>query len=220
MCDPNADLIIAGVRRLVSEQEQVERLRPRPDGLDQRGGSRLRIPVLSVRLEEQRRADPHRHRVLQLFGCGRRAERQHRGRSPVLLRDPERLLDRALLVRRDREAEQTRVDRLRVGGEGDPGPCLRNSLDADEDVQLRTRVFSGSNRERLPLTATVTGYRSPMYWTSSLFPSSACSGGRYARSTCLQTDGPEPALVTYALRPLRSTIRSPPCVRTGSRPTM
>src|SRR5207245_10767710 len=119
---------------------------------------------------------------------------------------------RALLVRRDREAEEARVARRRVGREGDPCPRLRNPLDADENVQLRTRVFSGSNRERLPLTATFTGYRSPMYWTSNSFPSSACSGGRYARSTCLPTDGPEPALVTYELPPFRSAIASPSLV--------
>src|SRR5439155_5052675 len=50
--DAHADLVVAGVRRLVAEQEQVERLRSLPDGLGQRGGRRLRVPVVSVRLEK------------------------------------------------------------------------------------------------------------------------------------------------------------------------
>src|SRR5206468_6348710 len=157
---------------------------------------------------------------LRLLRHGCRPEREHRRRAAVPLDDPERLLHRALLVRRDREAEEARIDRLRVGRERDACSRLRDALDADEDVQLRTRVFSGSNSDRLPFTATVTGYRSPMYWTRSWFPSSACSGGRYTSSTCFPTDGPEPALVTYAPRPLRSTIRLPSFVRTGSRPSM
>src|SRR5439155_8851654 len=200
-------------------QEQVERLGAHANCLDERSRRRLGAPVAAVGLEEDGGVDSHRQRVLQLFRRGGGPERQYRRRAALRLDNAQRLFDGALLMRRDREAEERRIDRMRVGGERDARSRLRNSLDADEDVQLRTRVFSGSNSERLPRTATVTGYRSPMYWTSSSFPSSACSGGRYASSRCLPTDGPEPALVTYELRPFRSAMRSPSLVRFGLLPS-
>ena len=71
-----------------------------------------------------------------------------------------------------------------------------------------------------PATATVTGYCSPRYSTSSELPSTARSAGRYAISRCRPTDGPEPALVTYEGRPLASTRRSPDGRRIGSPPSM
>jgi hypothetical protein len=54
----------------------------------------------------------------------------------VTLDEPQRLLDRALLVRADREAEVAGVDLLLVDGERDPRAGLRDALDADGDVQL------------------------------------------------------------------------------------
>jgi hypothetical protein len=49
--------------------------------------------------------------------------------------EPQRFLDRALLVRADREAEVAGVDLLLVRRERDPRPGLRDALDADGDVQ-------------------------------------------------------------------------------------
>jgi len=49
---------------------------------------------------------------------------------------PQRLLDRALLVRADREAEIAGVDLLLVGRQRDPRAGLGNPLDADEDFQI------------------------------------------------------------------------------------
>src|SRR5260370_1210979 len=86
--------------------------------------------------------------------------------------------------------------------------------------QLRIRSFAGSNNGVAPARATVTGYCSPRYSTSSELPSTACSAGRYAISRCLPTEGPEPALVTYDGRPLASTRRSPAGDRIGSPPSM
>jgi hypothetical protein len=53
----------------------------------------------------------------------------------VLLDEPQRLLDSALLVRADREAEVAGVDLLLVCGERDPRAGFRDALDADRDVQ-------------------------------------------------------------------------------------
>ena len=44
--------------------------------------------------------------------------------------------------------------------------------------QLLTREFSGSNSGVEPATATVTGYRSPMYSTARARPATAWSAGR------------------------------------------
>src|SRR5262249_52448795 len=116
--------------------------------------------------------------------------------------------------------EMARVDVGAVVRQQDPAARRRDALDADEDVHERMRAFSGSNSGRLPATATVTGYRSPKYSTRSFVPSTACSGGRYAISRCLPTDGPDPADVTYDRRPLASVIGAPSGVRIGSRPSM
>jgi hypothetical protein len=69
-------------------------------------------------------------------------------------------------------------------------PCSRSRS------QQRSRASSGSNSGVEPATATVTGYRSPMYWTASLVPATASSTGRYAISRCFPTEGPVPADVT------------------------
>ena len=97
----------------------------------------------------------------------------------MLLDEPHRLLDAALLVGADREAEMLRLDRLLVLGEDDPAAGHRHALDADEDLHDRILAFSGSKGARAPTTSTVTGKRSFMYSTaSSCEPSTACSGGR------------------------------------------
>ena len=109
-----------------------------------------------------------------------RAEGEDDGLAAVLLGKADGCLDRALLVRPDREAQVLDVDRAVVLGEGDPTGDRGDSLDADEDLhrQARMRRFSGSNSGRAPTTATVTGYRSAKYSTNKRLPSTACSGGR------------------------------------------
>ena len=64
----------------------------------------------------------------------RRAEGHDDGVAAVGLDEPDRLLDRALLVRADDEAEELGVDVLRVGGQVDPAARGGDALDADEDV--------------------------------------------------------------------------------------
>src|ERR1700682_839644 len=167
-----------------------------------------------------RPVDAQRHRIAQLLERFGRAQRDHHRVPAARFDDPHRLLDAALLVRAHREAKMSRVDSARVLGQHDPASRDRHPLDRDQNSHARIREFSGSNSGVAPATATVTGYRSPMYSTARLAPTTACSGGRYAIRMCLPTDGPAPALVTYDPRPRRSTIRLPSRVRIGSRPSM
>ena len=74
-----------------------------------------------------------------------------------LLDDAHRVLDRALLVRRDREAEVLRLERLRVLGEDHLPAGDRDTLDGDQDSHERILSLSGSNGGREPTTSTVTG---------------------------------------------------------------
>ena len=53
-----------------------------------------------------------------------------------------------------------------------------------------TRSFSGSNTDVRSIERTVIGNCSPKYSTSTLAPTSAAFGGRYARTICWPTDGP------------------------------
>ena len=95
------------------------------DRLGDRAGGRDRVPLAAVGLEQDRPLDADRHRVAELLlGLGR-PERQDGGRAALRLDDPDRLLDAALLVRADREAEEARVDVLPVGGQHDPPAGLR-----------------------------------------------------------------------------------------------
>ena len=114
-----ADLVVAVVGRLVAEEEQVDTAVARVASAIAAAVA-CGIPVVAVGLEQHRRLDAHRDRVLQLLDGRRRSERQHGRRAAVPLDEPQRLLDRALLVRADREPEVARVDRLLVGGERDP----------------------------------------------------------------------------------------------------
>ena len=108
--------------------------------------------------EQDRAVDADRHRLAQLVGRLLRPEGQDGARPALRLDDPDRLLDRALLVRADGEAEVAGVDRLLVGGQRDLAGGRRDALDADQDVhQARTRAFSGSNSGVEPTTSTVTG---------------------------------------------------------------
>jgi hypothetical protein len=135
---PDADLVPAGVGRLVPEQDQVERLAGGflgahhvQDG--RRGGAA--VPLLAARTEMQAPVDADRHRVAQLLlGLGR-AERQDGAGAAVGLDQPHRLLGGALLVRAHREAQEPGVDLLRVLGEHDASTGDGHALDADQDVQ-------------------------------------------------------------------------------------
>ena len=160
--DPDADLVVAGVGGLVAEQDQVERAvgrLSRADRIRDRARSGHGVPLATVGLEQDRAVDADRHRLAELVGRLVRPERQDRAGPAIRLDQPDRLLDRALLVRADREPEIARVDRLLVGGQGDLSGRRRDPLDADEDVhdQARTRLLSGSNSGVEPTTSTVTG---------------------------------------------------------------
>ena len=99
MRDADRDLVIAGVGRLVAEQDQVGPLGRGCDRLGDRLRRRLRVPLAAVGDEMDRAIDADRHHVAQLLlGLGR-PERQHGARAAVLLDQPDRLLGAALLVR-------------------------------------------------------------------------------------------------------------------------
>ena len=103
--------------------------------------------------------DAERHRVAQLLDGLGGAEREHHRLAAARLDEAHGLLDAALLVRADREAEMPRVDLLLVGREHDPAAGHGHALDADQDFHRhdRIRVFSGSKIGAEPATATVTG---------------------------------------------------------------
>ena len=170
MRNPDPDLIAGGVGRLVAEEEEVERLRLRADRLDDRRRGRLRVPVLALSLEQDPAVGADRHAVAQLLLRLGRPERQHHHlagcfTSGAGFHDPHRLLDPALLVRRDREAEVLRLDRLLVDGEHHPPAGDRHAFDRNQDPHERILSLSGSNGGREPTTSTVTGWSSSMYWT-------------------------------------------------------
>src|SRR5215207_3056070 len=179
--DADPDLVVPVVGRLVAEHDQVGVVAGvllGADRGDQRGGGRLRVPVGPVGDEVDRAVGAERELVAQLLlGLGG-PERQHGRRAAVLLDDPDGLLDAALLVRADREAEVAGLDRALVVRQDDLAAGDRHALDADEGAHERMRVFSGSKSGVDPATATVTGYCSAMYSTLSCSPSRACSGGR------------------------------------------
>ena len=182
MCHAKPDLEAARVGRLVAEEDQVERAGGGlvgPHRIHDGSRRRLGIPLVAVRDEVDCPCDADRHRIAELLlGVGR-AEREHDRVAAVVLPEPHCLLDAALLVRADREAEVLRLDRLLVLGEDDPAARHGYALDAHESLHDRILAFSGSNGAAAPATATVTGKRSFMYSTASVpEPSTACSGGR------------------------------------------
>ena len=154
------DLKAAGIGGLVAEEDEVEGAGSSlvgSHGCDDRAGGRLGIPLLAVGDEVDPPRDADRHRVAQLLLGIRRPEREHDGVAPEVLPESHGLLDPALLVRADREAEMLRLDRLLVVGEHDPATRHRYALDADEGLHERILSFSGSNGAVAPATATVTG---------------------------------------------------------------
>src|SRR5581483_2261903 len=150
-------LIVTGVGRLVAEQQQVEGLGLGPDRTHDRSRGGLRVPLLAAGQQVHGTLDPDRHHVAQLLlGLGR-PKGQHRARAAVLLDEADRLLDAALLVGADREAEMPGRDRPLVLGEGDLAAGQRHALYADENVHVaigsgagwmsRTRALSGSKSD-------------------------------------------------------------------------
>src|SRR3954452_25420028 len=94
-----------------------------------------------------------RERVTNLLlGLGG-PERQHRHLAAVVLHEPHRLLDPALLVRRDHEAEVARLERLLVGRQDLLAAGERHALDADEDPHAGT----GAPSRRAALTRALSG---------------------------------------------------------------
>ena len=68
--DADSDLEVARVGRLVPEDDEVEgpvRRLVAADGVDDRGGRRLRVPLLSVRDEVDRAVGAERHRIAELL---------------------------------------------------------------------------------------------------------------------------------------------------------
>src|SRR6478735_7229729 len=165
MPDADPDLVAGGIGRLVAEEEEVERLRLCADGLDDRTRRRLRVPVLALRLQQDPAIGPDRHAVAELFLRLGRAERQRYDLAALCLGDPHSLLDRALLVRRDREAEVLRLDRLLIDGEHHLPAGDRDALHTAKDPHERILSLSGSNGGREPTTSTETGRSCSMYWT-------------------------------------------------------
>ena len=78
--------------------------------LDDRRRRRLRVPLLPVGLHEDGAIGADRHAVAELLLGLRRPEREHDDLAAARLDDPSGLLDRALLVRADREAEVARLE--------------------------------------------------------------------------------------------------------------
>ena len=101
--------------------------------------------------------DPQRHGVAQLLNRLGRSEREHDRLTTPGFDDPHRLLDAAFLVRADREAEMSGLERPGIGRKHHLSAREGHPFDTDEDLHERMRAFSGSNRGREPATATVTG---------------------------------------------------------------
>jgi hypothetical protein len=158
--DPDADLIVPAVRRLVAEEEQVEGDARRllgPDRVGDGAGGRHRIPFGGVGLQEHGAVDADRHRVAELLDRHLGPERQDGALAPVRRDEAHGLLHRALLVGAHGEAQVAGVDLLLVRGQRELAGGRRHALDADEDVHRRIRRFWGSKSGVLPATATVTG---------------------------------------------------------------
>ena len=158
--DPDPDLKVAGVRRLVAEHDQVEGIPClfgcSADRIDERKSRRLCVPLL-VADEMDRAVRAERHALAQLLLRLRRPERQHHDLPALCFDDPHGLLDAALLVRRDREAEVLRLDRLLVCGQHHLPAGDRHALDEAKSPHALTLELSGSKTGVESLHATVTG---------------------------------------------------------------
>ena len=207
----DADLVAARVGRLVAEEQQVEGRRPAHRVRDRRGG-RLRVPVARRRSRAGSRAP------MPIATASRSCSAAAGGPSvstvvvaAVRGREPDRLLDRALLVRADRVPEEGVSTAWASGRQGDPRSGLGHALDADEDVHRLMRAFSGSKSGREPATSTVTGYRSPMYCDEQLRRPRrhAPAAGRPSGCACRRT---------APTRPSSRTSRGPSGRRSARRP--
>ena len=188
--DPDPDLEAAGVGRLVAEQDQVERTAfglGFDDGVSERAGGALRVPLVVADVEQDGTVRPDAHGIPELLLGRGRAERQHGHLATVLLDELDGSLDGALLVRAGREAQVGGVDLAPVGRDVDLRAGCGHPLHADEDPHDFIRASVGSNGPCSPTTST--GKVSLKYMTSSRVPGRASSRGRYAMSTCLPTEG-------------------------------
>src|SRR4029077_937662 len=93
-----------------------------------------RIPFATIGFEQQRALDAQRHRIAKLVDGGLGTQREHGRAATMLFDEAHRLLDRAFLVRADREPQIAGVDLLAVRGQGNLTGRRGNALDADEDV--------------------------------------------------------------------------------------
>ena len=135
--DPDRDLVVAGVGRLVAEQDQVGQLGRRPARSPPTIAAAVACGSHSPAVGDQvdRPVDPDRHHVAQLLLRLRRAQRQHRARSPPCCSISRTASSaRALLVRADGEAEVAGGDRPLVLGQHDLAARQRNPLDAHQHV--------------------------------------------------------------------------------------
>ena len=105
-------------------------MRPDLGGDGGGGGDRAELPA--VGLQQHRAVRAQRQRAAQLLDRRLRAQGQHRDRAAQPLGDLHRLLDRALLVRADREPGHPGVDLLPVRGHRDLAAYGGDALDADE----------------------------------------------------------------------------------------
>ena len=67
MGDPDPDLVAGRVGRLVAEEEEIERLGLTPDRLDDRARGGLRVPLLTLRLQQDPAIGADSHAVAELL---------------------------------------------------------------------------------------------------------------------------------------------------------
>src|SRR5207302_4914718 len=135
--DPYPDLVAGAVGGLIAEHHEVVAA---PGGalgldrLDDRRGGRDRIPLAAIGFEQDGALDAQRHRVAQLVDGGLGSQGEHGRTATVLLDQPHRFLDRALLVRADGKPEVAGIDFLAIRAERDMAGRRRHALDADQDI--------------------------------------------------------------------------------------
>jgi hypothetical protein len=133
--EPDADLVVAGISRLVAQQHQVIPVRPDLGGDGGRGGDRAELAA--VRLQQHRPPGAERESAAELLDRRLWSQGQHRDGAARPLGDLHRLLDRAFLVRADGEPGHPGVDVLAVRGHRDLAAHGRDALDADEYLHDR-----------------------------------------------------------------------------------
>ena len=162
----DAYLIVAGVGGFIAEHDQVELAPLRLLGLDRVHDRRrrgLRVPLLAAGGQQQPAVGSGGQRVADLLLGLWRTQREHHGLAAVLFDQAHGLLDPALLVGADGEAQVACLQCARVCAENHPAARQRHPLDADEDPHVSTgsaaltRSLSGSKIGVEPATSTVTG---------------------------------------------------------------